>query len=1387
MIKKLSAMSIAALLIISFNFTVYVSASWDKQDSDGFWIDEFEDDDNIEMKYCNIKEGKINLSKGLSNITYNSDKYPKKVKAWYKEFGITGGLFGNIISKFISPSINPGTAVEDKYISDIGKLDDKRLVTESFGTDIKVLSPIHHFQFKIDQKIDNIDYIYLRWWFGKFVNVDTTNLEELSLWVWMHRDIMGVWKELDTIDYNTGNIKYLDSRPDIDVTMPKEYISDDGFINFIVIGVPENNDKQSYLYTDKVEIEVGSKFGYKNYGEVISDPIDPDDSITWERVFWNSTKATTKSNITIKVLNEDEEEITGYESVTSPLDISGISNKVIRLKAEFNSNSPDSTPYLYSWGVTYQKGEGFADSFKSNYRIESLNGVKLHKDSVIVDSYYGDWPFFGKYSDNSRAYDDTGIKDKPNKIYWYTAETNCGGGYRTPVIDDEKVYVATTDDRIVVFNKSFESQTKIQKPIRSTEKIYTVEECIAVTEKNLIIGENEANSENKIYALNIDNFSEVNWDYPKNNQKICFSSPPIIDNGRIFISSWSGSPFETPFLSFLNKFNPKNNKLIALDLSNGETIWEDSVVLPAGSFSSPAIGEDAVFVGCQNMWGGSLFAFDIESGEELWNASAGIIEKSSPVYGDGKVFVSSNVQQNLTSSSVNQIIAYDAEDGKELWNITIGESRKASIINRPFLGGSFYEMIDRVAPISTPAYSDGMLFVLTPAGNILALNADSGKENWSYTISDGSVAPYFVTSPIVVGDYVYIVTGKGVLYKLNKENDKDKVKEIWQYKIERPNWWPSTIDVIASPSFSDGVIFVSSTNIERGNGVQGKLYAVGNISKNAEGSIVSKTISVGRGHWWNKLNVSRVPENNTGQNNTILIDVLNEDNEVILSSLNGINNDLSDLSTNKIKLRARLKITNSNDTEPSLDSWSISWDEEKEGPVFDNDSFKPGEENWINNLTPIFSIDVEDKADEDILSGLDLDSAKFRIIYNNSKKYITTDWHKATSDDSSGVKKTTIYANVGDLGIKDIVELKDIRFFIKDLAGNSESFNKSNFKFDSSKPTSEITGEYEAIYSEGFTISAEADDTGSGISKVSLKQRYKKFEDGNWSEWEVYDDTSSEPYEWDFETDNSGFYQVMSIATDKASNEEDVDESEIIYFFIDMVAPELDSADVISTSSILPRIKLEISDDYLLDSIYYSFNTTNWEGPIAEEINKDTYSKTWQLPDEIWENMVYGDSKPVYFRIIDANGNEYITTPDESPIIEKDINASKYYIDTSDFSEWHWDNKFTIYANIPAGVEVENVSLFFKYSKNGEDWPENFTIYDEKIKAPFKWTMEPPEGSGYYKFKTVITDVEGEIYESSSTVNVTMFPTTLFLLLIILTIMLVIVIIVIRSRMKRKL
>jgi outer membrane protein assembly factor BamB len=108
----------------------------------------------------------------------------------------------------------------------------------------------------------------------------------------------------------------------------------------------------------------------------------------------------------------------------------------------------------------------------------------------------------------------------------------------------------------------------------------------------------------------------------------------------VFITSWSGKYSQIPTLTnfydkmnnMLNKVFGNHNKLYALDINNGNEIW-DPINLPAGSFSAPAVDNDIVFVGCDNIDGPSLFAFNEYNGEQIWNKSVGLVGRSSPVVG----------------------------------------------------------------------------------------------------------------------------------------------------------------------------------------------------------------------------------------------------------------------------------------------------------------------------------------------------------------------------------------------------------------------------------------------------------------------------------------------------------------------------------------------------------------------------------------------------------------------------------------------------------------------------------------------------------------------------------------------------------------------------------
>jgi outer membrane protein assembly factor BamB len=96
------------------------------------------------------------------------------------------------------------------------------------------------------------------------------------------------------------------------------------------------------------------------------------------------------------------------------------------------------------------------------------------------------------------------------------------------------------------------------------------------------------------------------------------------------------------------------------------------------------------------------------------------------------------------------VVAFDARSGREHWRTRVGETYRGH-------DGS------HDGPISTPALSNGDLFVVGPTGQMVALDAATGKERWRHDLvkAFGVATPAygFGTSPLVEANLVVIQTG----------------------------------------------------------------------------------------------------------------------------------------------------------------------------------------------------------------------------------------------------------------------------------------------------------------------------------------------------------------------------------------------------------------------------------------------------------------------------------------------------------------------------------------------------------------------------------------------------------------------------------------------------
>ena len=1400
MAKKVTILLVIAILISGLNISLVVNAGFDESyKDDGILVDEFDDDSDLfPLVNCSLKDGTINLSEGTPEYEYNYRNFPDNVKAWvYKNFTSLGGLGESLLKFLLDPSILPDNSLSKNEMLKTSQRDDNPLKTESEpkGYNVKTYST-HRFQFELKQKAENIKNITLSWWFGDYIKKSDANIDEITIWIWNYGSIAPHWSRVSSpINYSNSTVGGDEINPDFDYKINdedqiNEILGGEDLIDVLIIASPIHYDEATTISTDKIEAFIESKKGYKSEGHIISKTIeieDGEDFVGWDKIMWESSRPSGTTSVTIQVLDEENNLINNLSSTKSPLDITSIKKEKnkIRLKAILKTNSPELTPRLYSWGIIWQKEAGYKDSFNNTYRISKSEGLVVEGEKVQVSNFYSDWNIFGKNSANTRSYSGKGIEEKPKGIYWYTKGYNIGGEYRHVVAYNGKIYVPSSDDKIYIFDEAYSGLTeKKQEPYSNTTKSYKVDACIGVSDDILIVGTNALNKPNKIYALSASNLSEI-WEYKVDNDPICFSSPPTIDDGRVFITSWSGISWQLQYLPFINSIIPANNYLIGLNLDTKDELW-DPIPLPAGSFSAPALGENKIFVGCQNIVGSSLFAYDADTGEEIWNTSVGIIGKSSPVYADGKVFILSNEKENLTSEGTNLIVAVDASTGEKLWNKTIGKPSERSL-SYLFNGKNTDKVISSSAPVSTPAYYDDTLFVLTPDGQVLALNPN-GIEKWSYNISGENILSHYLTSPMVVGDTVYIVTGRSRLFAFDI-NQGDNVKPKWdpldirRLDLRIPN-------IVAPPIIADGVLFLSVTEDPREDYY--KLYCVGEYTPNSEGYILSSPIHVPNGYWWDEFKAY----NNTLENNTIDYQILDENDKVLVSDLNGTSYDISDLNTNVIKLYAKLEIVNRSETLPQLKNWEVTWVEEKTGPVFvedsfsyrsdNNSAFKKGYEGWIGKEIYECFIEVKDKHSGS--PGINIDSGKFRIIYLDSKtdKNKTSAWYETTSEDESGSKHAKIYANIEELDL-DIYNVHSITFSIEDLAGNKAD-KKIEFRVDTGKPTSYLVGNYNNTYKKPFIITVEASDEGeSTVYTVLINYRYKENPDEDFSgEWKNIGETG-ETSKYNFEAENSGYYQIIPIAVDKASNQqdiptgEDLDDASIVFLF-DMNKPVMNTTleEELRTTE-LPTFDIEIFDDFKLNNFSYSLDDLNYT-KIAEDIDNKTYTIKWSFPANIWESMNDGDEREVFFKITDFIGNENKVTT----LLIKDENASKYFIDISDFSEWHWDNKFTVKAVYPDETNISEIKLYYKYSKDKDEPKNDYIEYDNSSKSPYEITFNPENGSGYYWFKMDIVDSSGHVNSRYAEVNVTLLPTTLFIALLIVAIILIILIIFILRKIRKK-
>ncbi len=258
--------------------------------------------------------------------------------------------------------------------------------------------------------------------------------------------------------------------------------------------------------------------------------------------------------------------------------------------------------------------------------------------------------------------------------------------------------------------------------------------------------------------------------------------------------------------------------IFAYDFS-GKLLWNNSpgklMTVGMGPGSSPVIDGNLIFLQCdQNEGEGSfIMALNRKTGKEAWTTA-----RKNQVTWSTPVIANTGARRELIAMGSESTIGYDPLTGKELWraNGVVGNA-----IGTPLVGHGMVYVAS--------GYPDKKTFALK-----LGLSGDQGDSKavvWKY--EKGTA---YVPSNILIGDYIYLITDKGLLTCLDAKTG------ALQYEGKRV---PVPASFMASPVAVGDKILLTSTDGDTFVIQAGPEHSV--VRTNSIGESVSASLAIAGG------------------------------------------------------------------------------------------------------------------------------------------------------------------------------------------------------------------------------------------------------------------------------------------------------------------------------------------------------------------------------------------------------------------------------------------------------------------------------------------------------------------------------------------------------------
>lgn len=240
-------------------------------------------------------------------------------------------------------------------------------------------------------------------------------------------------------------------------------------------------------------------------------------------------------------------------------------------------------------------------------------------------------------------------------------------------------------------------------------------------------------------------------------------------SGCSTIKGWFSSDKEAALKpAELVEFSPSATvtKLWSANVGKGEGVL--------GARQGPAIADGKVYAAAVE---GGVNAFDLQTGQSIWNYPSELRLSGGPGVGDGVVAV---------GSLEGDVIALDAATGAEKWRAKVGNEI-----------------------IAAPAVGLGMVFVRSNDGRITAFDISNGERRWFWNHDVPMLSVRGNDAPVIGPGYVFIGNDDGSVSALAADDGVELWREVVAPQDGRTEL-DRMADIDGAPVLDNATLYASS-------------------------------------------------------------------------------------------------------------------------------------------------------------------------------------------------------------------------------------------------------------------------------------------------------------------------------------------------------------------------------------------------------------------------------------------------------------------------------------------------------------------------------------------------------------------------------------------------